>query len=357
MKAKAMVVTEPGNMEMQEFDVVEPPEGHLLVKTRVTSVCSSDIKIFHGRTPMGRYPLIMGHELSGEVMAAGAGAEELFGVRVGDRITVEPYIPCGRCRWSRSEHYYHLCPHGGLYGVSLSCERFPHLFGGYAECFYVVPGSLVHRLEEGVPDLAASLSSVVGNGVRWVKTLGQVSFNDSVVVSGPGSQGLAALAAAKEAGAAPIVVLGLHRDRTRLELALEFGADHVVDVEEEDPREVVARLIPEGPDVVIETSGTSEGITAALEMVAPAGRVVTIGLSGGHETPVRFDDLVWKNVTVIGGLGQAGNVEDAVRLIHSGKYPFEKINNVHFHLEELPTALEQTSEPPEGFIKAAIVFE
>jgi threonine dehydrogenase-like Zn-dependent dehydrogenase len=89
----------------------------------------------------------------------------------------------------------------------------------------------------------------------------------------------------------------------------------------------VHRLIPGGPDAVIETSGTPEGIRAAVDMVRPAGRVVTIGLSGGLETPIRFDDLIWKSISLICGLGQAGNVKDAMKLIDSRKYPFEKINN------------------------------
>jgi len=356
MKAKAMVVPEPGRLEMREFEVLPPAGDQALVKTLVTSVCATDLKVFEGHTPLGRYPLIMGHEISGEVVEVGPRAAEIHGIAPGDRITVEPYVPCGHCRWSRSENFYHLCPHAGLYGISLSCDQPPHLTGGYAEYFYVVPGALVHRLGEGVPPLAASLSSVVGNGVRWVKTLGKITFGESLVISGPGSQGLASLAAAKEAGARPIVVLGLSRDRARLELALEFGADHVVDVEKEDPRQAVERLIPGGADIVIETSGTPEGISAALEMLRPAGRMVTIGLSGGLTTSIRFDDLVWRNLTIISGLGQAGNVADAMKIINSGRYPFEKINNFTYRLEELGQALEDTKNRPEGFIKGAVLF-
>jgi threonine dehydrogenase-like Zn-dependent dehydrogenase len=91
-------------------------------------------------------------------------------------------------------------------------------------------------------------------------------------------------------------------------------------------------------------------------MVRPAGRVVTIGLSGGLETPIRFDDLVWKSISVICGLGQAGNVGDAMKLIDSGKYPFEKINNRIYPLEDLARALKDTEERPEGFIKGAVMF-
>jgi threonine dehydrogenase-like Zn-dependent dehydrogenase len=356
MKVKAMVVPIPGQMELKEFELQKTPADHVLVKTAVTSVCSSDIKVFKGLTPVGRYPLIMGHEIAGEVVEVGSEAAKWYDLKAGEHITVEPYIACGRCDYSRSDHYYHLCPHGGIYGISLTCDKPPHLFGGYSEYFYVVPGTVLHKQSQKTVDSAASISSVVANGVRWVKTLGKISFGESVVITGPGSQGLCSLAAALHAGAQPVVVLGLDQDTDRLKLAKEFGAHHVVNVDKEDPVEAVTRLILGGPDAVIETSGTPEGIQAAVEMVRPAGRVVSIGLSGGLETPIKFDDLVWKSISVICGLGQAGNVGDAMKLIETGKYPFDKINNRIYRLEELEQAIKDTEERPAGFIKGAVVF-
>jgi threonine dehydrogenase-like Zn-dependent dehydrogenase len=356
MKSKAMVVLSPGQMELQEFELGKTPPDHILVKTAVTSVCSTDIKVFKGHTPVGRYPLVMGHEIAGKVVEVGSEATGWYDIDVDDRITIEPYIACGRCSDSRSDHYYHHCSHGGIYGISLACEKPPHLFGGYSEYFYLVPGTIVHKQNENMLDSAASISSVVANGVRWVKTLGKVGFGESVVISGPGSQGLCSLAAALHSGASPVVVLGLDCDADRLQLACEFGAHQVINVDKDDPVDTVTRLIPGGPDAVIETSGTPEGILAAIAMVRRGGRIVNIGLSGGAETPVKFDELVWKSVSLISGLGQAGNVSDAMKLIDSGKYPFDKINNRSYRLEELPQAIKDTEERPPGFIKGAVVF-
>ena len=356
MKSKAMVVTKPGHLELQEFELQKPPPDHILVKTTATSVCSSDIKVFKGHLPIVRFPLIMGHEISGEVVDVGSEAAKWYDLSPGERITVEPYVPCGHCEDSRSDHFYHQCSHGGIYGISLSCDRAPYLFGGYSEYFYVVPGAVVHNLGNRIADSAGSLSSVVANGVRWVKTLGKITFGESVVISGPGPQGLSSVASAKESGAHPIVVLGLSRDKARLELAKGFGADHVVDVEENDPLEALSKLLPGGADAVIETSGTPEDICAAVDMVRRAGRVVIIGLSGGLETPIEFDKLVVNSVSLISGLGQAGNVGDAMKLIDTGKYPFEKINNRVYRLENLSQAIKDTEERPEGFIKGVVMF-
>ncbi len=357
MKAKAMVVVEPNRLELEEFEVVAPADDQVLIKTRVTSVCSTDLKVFHGQTPLGRYPVIMGHEFAGEVVDIGPEAAAAYGLKVGDRVTPEPYIPCGRCDWCRSDHHYHNCPDGGLYGISLASDTPPHLFGGYSEYVYLVPGTIVHKLAPGAPDLAGSLSSVVGNGVRWIKTLGRMGFGQSLVISGAGSQGLCALAAAKEAGVGPVVMLGLGRDEARFELAREMGVDHLVRVDVDDPLEKVPELLGDRPDVVVETSGAPSAIQTAFKLVRTSGRVVVIGLSGGKETPIAFDELVWRDITVATGKGQAGNVADAMKLINSGAYPFEKINNFHYKLEDLARALADTADPPPGFIKAAVVFD
>ncbi|KIX15245.1 zinc-dependent alcohol dehydrogenase [Dethiosulfatarculus sandiegensis] len=358
MKAKAMVVVEPNQLEMQEFKVVPPAPDQILIKTNVTSICSTDIKVFHGLTPLGRYPVIMGHEFSGEVVEIGVEAQKAHpDVKLGDRVTPEPYITCGRCSWCRTDHHYHNCPNGGTFGVSMACAEPPHLFGGYSEYVYLPAGTLLYKVGDGVPDLAASLSSVVGNGVRWVKTLGQMSFGQSLVISGVGSQGLCALAAAKFAGVGPVVMLGLSQDQARFELALEFGADHVIRVDAEDPLEKVPELIGGQPDVVVETSSAPQAINTAFKLVRTSGRVVLIGLSGGKKTEVAFDELIWRDVVVATGKGQAGNVPDAMRLINSRAYPFEKVNNFHYKLEDLAQALEDTAHPPEGFIKGAVVFD
>jgi len=307
-------------------------------------------------TPVGKYPLVMGHEVSGEVVEMGKDTASWYEFKTGDKITIEPYVTCGRCEQSRSDHYYHYCTHSGIHGISLPCDKSPYIFGGYSEYFYLVPGSLAHKQNSNIADSAASISSVVANGVRWVKTFGKVTFGDSVVIIGPGSQGLCSLASALHSGANPVIIQGKNCDTKRLELAKEFGAHYVINVDQQNAVESVRDILPQGPDVVIETSGSSEGIQAAIKMVKKVGRIVNIGLSGGVETPIAFDELVWKSVTMIHGVGQAGNVPDAMKLINTGKFPFEKINNRLYKLEDLEQAIKDTENRPDGFIKAAIVF-
>jgi threonine dehydrogenase-like Zn-dependent dehydrogenase len=356
MKAKAMVAVEPGRMELKEFEVVSPQKDQILLKLGVTSVCASDPKILWGRTSLVRFPVIMGHEIVGRVAEIGEEAASRYGLKPGDSITVETGIPCGHCEWCRTKHYYQKCQPSRIYGLSMTADQPPFLFGGYAEYMYIVPGSIPHNVAPGVPYLAASLSSVMANGVRWVKTLGQMTFGQSLAISGVGSQGLATLIAARECGVGPIAILGLSRDQARFELAREFGVNFTVNIEQKDPLKAVPEMLGGPPDVVVETSGVPSAIQTALELVKPTGRVATIGLSGGKETYIKFDPLVDKGVTILADAGQAGNWEDALRIINSRKYAIEKISNFTYHLEELPRALDETAHPPEGFIKGAVVF-
>jgi len=357
MKAKAMVLIKPGHLEMMEYEVFDPAPDQVLVKTGVTSVCASDPKIFHGETPFKFYPIIMGHEFAGTVAAIGPEASNWYGLKEGDRITLEPTIPCGHCQWCRTRYDYHKCRPLRAYGVTMPANQPPHLFGGYGEYLYLLPGSLVYKVGNGVPERAASLSSVIGNGVRWVKTLAQMTFGESLVISGAGSQGLATLMAARECGVGPTVILGLARDQDRFELAREYGVDYTINIEQDNPLEAVPDLLGGPPDVVVETSGVPGAIQTALDLVRMKGRVVAIGLSGGKATPINFDALVVKGVTILSDHAQAGNYHDAMRILNSRKYAVEKINNFTYSLEELPRAFEETANPPEGFIKGAVVFE
>ena len=133
MKAKAMVLMEPGHMEMRKFDVVEPRPDQILVRIGATSVCASDPKILRGETPFKFYPIIMGHELAGTVVEIGAEASISYGLKVGQKIAIEPTIPCGRCQWCRTQYYYHRCRPLKAYGISMLADQPPYLFGGYAD--------------------------------------------------------------------------------------------------------------------------------------------------------------------------------------------------------------------------------
>ena len=191
---------------------------------------------------------------------------------VGDRVNVEPYIICGQCEYCLTG-YYQFCLNSKVYGVNLSCERPPHLWGAYGEYLYGAPGSKVHKIAPSVPDEAAALASVLGNGVRWIRTKARVAFGESVVILGAGAQGLATVIAAHEAGANPIIVIGREANPAKWALAAEFGAHHLVDLDREpDPlgrvRELTGGRLA---DVVVECTGAEPMMQLGLEVARPDG--------------------------------------------------------------------------------------
>lgn len=262
MKTRAMVVTEPGRMEMRSFDLPDVDKEDGILKLELIGVCGSDPGIFRGKATRAPrpYPIILGHEIVGRVYKMGIDAQKRHGVREGDRVIVEYAFGCGYCRPCLSGRYT-LCEKFQAYGSMVSCKDEPHLFGAYADYMYLPPRAMVHKIGDDIsPELGVLISAVLGNGIRWLNQIGNCSIGQSVAIIGPGQQGLAAVAVAKEAGAGPVMVIGRSQDSKRLALARRFGADVLIDSEQEDPVEAVSRAT-EGAmaDLVMDVTGHPAG--------------------------------------------------------------------------------------------------
>lgn len=330
--ARCLVVTGPERMEMREYPIPAIGPREMLLKVELVSICGSDPKKYQGTAMWAvewggmPFPFILGHEMVGFLDEVGDEAAAAHGVRRGDRVAVEPYISCGRCRYCGTGNYQ-LCVTRHTYGFSKSCAKPPYLWGGNAEYMFVAEGSKVHKIGPDVPAESAALLSVIGNGIRWVKTRGELQFGETVAILGPGAQGLATTIAARQAGAERIVVFGLRRDRLKLALAREFGATHVFEVEEANPIEAV-RAVTNGEmaDLVVECTGSPSSIALAPELLRPLGRCVLVGSMGGGKTAsMATDRWTLKELTVRGGLGQAWNCEDAARIVNARQFAIEKM--------------------------------
>lgn len=315
------VVVAPERMVLREFPIPEPGPREALLRVECVGICGSDPHLFRKRVDQGGvFPLILGHEVVGFIADIGDEASSAYGVGVGDRVVVEPYIRCGECQYCLNGHYQ-LCPRKRCYGVNISAAEPPHLWGAYGEYTFLAPGSRLHKVGATVPAPLAAMASVIGNGIRWIRTKAEVRFGESVVIIGAGAQGLATTMAAREAGADPIIVLGLGRDRDRLRVAREFGAHRVIDIEGEEPLGAVAAATGgEMADVVVECSGSLAGAPLGIDLLKPLGRLVIMGITGDRAVPLVTDKIALKELRVIGGLGQSLNVEQAIRLIESGRY-------------------------------------
>ena len=228
------------------------------------------------------------------------------------------------------------------------------MWGAYGEYMYVAPGSRVHKIGRHVPPQAATLSSVIANGVRWVVTKGKLRVGEAVAIVGPGALGLASTIVAHHAGADTIIVLGLRIDEPRLKFAQACGATHILITEEQD---VVARVkeICQGelPSLVIEASGSTDGINTALSLVRPAGTCVIAGTNGTLAL-IDTDAIVRNEIQILGGLGQSWDVEAAIKIIESGRYPIEQMVGCMYHLQEAEQALRRFIDHPHEFIRIGL---
>jgi threonine dehydrogenase-like Zn-dependent dehydrogenase len=251
-KSMAMVLTEERKLEARDIAIPEIGHDDALLRIEACGICGSDYEQFEGvlRTPM---PVIPGHEPLGVIAKIGDGAAERWGVEVGDRVAVETMLSCRFCQNCLAGRY-HLCHSRKIYSyIPLSVA--PGLWGSYAEFMYLAPNSIVHKVDPTLPPEVAVMFNPLGAGYRWAVEIPNTGPQDTVLIMGPGQRGLASVLACKDVGAKKIIVTGLAADKAKLDLALEFGADAVIDVENENTKDRVNELTDgRGADVVVDVS-------------------------------------------------------------------------------------------------------
>ena len=297
-----------------------------VLRVEACGLCGTDHEQYTGTLP-GPFPFVPGHEVVGVVERVGDSAAGRWGVVPGQRVAVEVFQSCRRCRPCLEGAYRHCRQHGlaDMYG-GVSIETPPGLWGGYATHQYLAPDSLLHPVPDELTPEIASLFNPLGAGIRWAVTVPGTGPGDVVAVLGPGIRGLCATAAAREAGAGFVMVTGRGpRDAGRLALAPRFGADLTVDVTDSDAAAALKKATGGLADVVVDvTAKAPEALAQAISLARPGGTVVMAGTKGSAETPGFWPDLlVYKELRLLGALGvDAPAYRAALDLLASGRYPF-----------------------------------
>jgi threonine dehydrogenase-like Zn-dependent dehydrogenase len=345
--SRAAVQTGPEELELRTLPVprIGPEDG--LLRIEACGVCGSDVEIFRGHLARpDMYPFIPGHEPLGVIEEVGDRAAERWDVEPGDRVAVEVLRPCRSCDHCLTGRYMSCPNRHGAYGVTpLSTE--PGLWGGFADYMYLHPTSVLHKMRPDIPAEIAVMFNPLGAGVRWACHLGGVGLGDNVLVLGPGQRGLTAVIAARAAGAGTIIVTGLGRDEHKLELAREFGADHTINVEEEDVVERVTELTGGAmADVVLELTPMAEQpIRDAIETVRHGGCVVLAGLKGNRPIELVTDRLINKGITLKGAFSVGAEAYlEAIRIIESGRFPLERMHSGKFELADTEAAIRDLGD-------------
>ncbi|MFO7320923.1 MAG: zinc-binding dehydrogenase [Chloroflexota bacterium] len=306
MKAVMKVAPGVGNIELRDIEEPEPGPQQVKIRVRAAGLCGTDLHIYKDEFP-SRPPVVLGHEVAGVVEAVGEG---VTGIQPGMRVTTETYFStCGQCRYCRSGHS-NLCLNRRSIGSAVN--------GGFTSAL-VVPARNIHELPENIDFQAGALTEPLACVVHGVLSTPTVAPGDVAVIAGPGAIGLLTLQVVKAAGATAIV-LGTDADASRLQLARELGADHVINVQADDPAPLVSELTEEGlgADVVYECSGAGPAAAQLLQLVRRRGRYVQIGLFG---KPVAWDldQLCFKELTATGSNASVPSAwSKALRLLADG---------------------------------------
>jgi len=360
-KGKAAVLEGPRTMSIKEFDIPDIGLEDGLLRVDMVGVCGGDPGIYNGtkaRAPRP-YPIIMGHEIIGTIEKIGQNAAKRHGIAEGDRAIVEFAIGCGNC-YPCIIGKYNLCEKFYSYGSMISCKEIPHFWGGYSEYLYIAPRSKVHKVSRELPlEAGVLITAVLSNAIRWLK-MGGISIGDTVVIEGPGQQGLAGVIAAHEAGASCVVITGRSHHESRFKLAREYGAQYCIDVEKEDLLEAI-REITRGKmaDVVMDTTGNPEGAINALNLVKMNGVIILPGLYGAKtEIPLLLDKIVFNEIKILGVFSHdISSVIPGIALAESRKYALEKMVTHKFSLQEAEKAVQMMGREikAENLIKAVII--
>jgi threonine dehydrogenase-like Zn-dependent dehydrogenase len=301
---------------------------------------------YDGDVPEPKYPIILGHEVVGRIAQIGPRAEQRWGLHEGDRVVVEPNLPCGNCR-NCIRSLPMACLDTSIPGTrvysQLPLSVPPGVWGGYADYMYLHGTSRLHKLADEVPLATAVLFNPLANGMQWAVKSAGMRVGDTAVVLGPGQRGLACVLALREAGASTVIITGLTRDRHQLDLAAQLGADHVIDVETQDLSETVAEITGgTGVDIVVNTtSHAPQTVSHAIELARIGGTVVLAGSTGFQPVPDFVADKVMvKQLRLQGVLSSDYDAfEQAVSLITAAKYPLDLMHTHSFGLEQSEEAI------------------
>jgi L-idonate 5-dehydrogenase len=331
---RACVIHGAKNLVIEDRPLPVAGDGEVLVRFGAGGICGSDLHYYHeGRVGdfSLREPMILGHEVAGEVVAVGA---HVTGLSEGQRVAVNPARPCFQCRFCLAGRS-NLCRNVRFFG---SAARFPHVQGAFAELFtasegqcMVIPDSLSYRVAACAEPLAVTLHAVAQAG----EMLGR-----KVIVTGAGPIGVLVVAAARLAGASEILASDLV-DQPLL-TALAMGATRTVNVATSS----LAEFAGDGGyfDVAIEASGNLRALESCIEVTRPGGRIVQVGSLPGGKTSAPLNKVMAKELEYVGTFRFHQEYEWAVDALTSGRINVDPILSGTFEFAGAIEAFDLASD-------------
>lgn len=317
------------DIRLEERAVPQPGPREVLIEVRSVGVCGSDVHYYeHGRIAdfVVEHPLVLGHEASGIVVATGPDVAE---GRVGQRVALEPGVPCAACRECR-EGRYNLCRDVRFFAT-------PPIDGTFTQ-YVTLAEDFAHPIPDTVSDDAGAMIEPLSVGI-WACRKGQVSLGANVLIAGAGPIGVLTMCAALAAGAGEVAVADVNPER--LERARELGAHTLVNTADTTLVEAAS-----GADVFIDCTGVNSVVTDGIQAVRPAGRAVLVGMCAAPQAPLPVGAIQAREIWVTGTFRYAHTYPHAIALAASGRVPLDALVDAHFSLNDAEDALLSSCRDP-----------
>jgi 2-desacetyl-2-hydroxyethyl bacteriochlorophyllide A dehydrogenase len=313
---KAMVLHAAAMMSLEEVVCPSSSPDNILVRVTHSSLCGTDTKIYDGEIAV-HYPLILGHEVVGELVEAIEDQD----LQVGDRVIIDPMVSCGSCFHCRIGQS-NLCPKGLLLGRDAN--------GGFAE-FISVPRNNVFRLPSAIDSQVAPLIQVATTCLH-AQRLVPIGIGDSVLVMGLGVTGQLHVQLAKGQGAN--LVIGISRSAFKRQLARAHGADFTFESIQDAETNLPDVTNGRGVDLLIETTGQPQSFAAAVALTRVGGRVLLFGINTASQGVLPFYDLYFKELAIYNA--RAAKSEDFATTIDLVQRGVLQLSPLITHVVALP---------------------
>lgn len=327
---KASVLKEVNRIECVEKPIPELGDGEALIRVKASGLCGTDVMVYNGGITPAIMPITNGHEAAGIIESIRGTSN---GFKTGDAVTFRGSWGCGHCEFCNTGRGQ-LCKDRKMLGVDIN--------GTMAE-YVAIPTSQLFHLSDNVS--FGDAQSIVGISCALNLTHHiSVHIGMNAVIFGPGHNGLIILQLLRNLGFDKIVMIVGHR-ANRAKLALELGADEVIPYDDADLVKKVTDIIPGGPDVAIEASGSTKALNQCISVVKKSGQVLVFSIYHSDMDEFHVRELYNKGVTITGIKGAADYYADAEQLLHRDVVKIEPLITHRFSIEEADTAFKMFKDP------------
>ena len=333
------VMTAPGVIEFREVPIPEPKAGEVLVKIARIGICGSDIHVYHGKHPFTSYPVTQGHEVSGEIAALGEG---VTGLRVGQRVTIEPQVVCGKCYPCRHGKY-NLCEELKVMGFQTT---------GTASEYFAVDAAKITPIPDTMSFNEGAMIEPLAVTVHAAKRFSELE-GSKVAILGCGPIGILLAQSCKALGASQVLITDI--SDTRLALAKSCGVDFAVNTKEKDFGDAMVECFgPDKADVIYDCAGNDITMGQAIKYARKGSKLVLVAVYAGMATvdlAVLNDHELDLDTTM---MYRHEDYVDAIRFVNEGKIQLKPLMSKHFAFTDYLAAYEYIDANRETTMKVLI---